>query len=169
MPNTPKLGLPYPSLSDPPNGPLHIQNLASAVDALATMGGKRQTSAGSSVVTIETTVIDTQNLALPASSVFLLDFHLCFTTSVAASDLAMRIRTTSVSGTVQGEACAIGTYVSPEINRGFLRVVYKTTAAELTYFAGTIVRIGGTGTLTAVAPTSLIVTNLGPSTVIGDY
>lgn len=170
MPTTSKYGLPYPALSSAPNVPLDLQNLAVAVDGLGVIGGKRQTSAGAGVTTIETTVIDTQTLSMAPSWAFQLDFAVYFTTSIAATDLRMRIRQTSVSGTSLGDCPAIGTYVSPEQNRGFLRVIYKTgVTAELNYFAGTIVRIGGTGTLTAVAPTSLIVTALVPSTAVGDY
>ncbi|MGH3546676.1 MAG: hypothetical protein ACRDQU_00820 [Pseudonocardiaceae bacterium] len=170
MPGTAKYGLPYPALSDAPNGPLGLQNLANAVDALGVIGGKRQTSTGAVISTIETTVVDTQTLALPANSVFALDFDLCFTASVAGNDLSMKIRLTSVSGTILGEAAAEGVYVTPEQNRGHLRVIYKTTLAELDYFAGTVIHIGtGSGTVTPVPPTSLIVTNLGPNTVIGDY
>ncbi|MGH7745145.1 MAG: hypothetical protein ACREQ5_10145, partial [Candidatus Dormibacteria bacterium] len=63
-----------------------------------------------------------------------------------------------------------GVYVTPEVNRGYLRVIYKTTAAELDYFAGTIIHIGaGSGTITPVIPTSLIVTNLGPTSLVGDF
>lgn len=170
MPTTSKYGLPYPALSASPNVPADIQSLATAVDALGVIGGKRQTSAGAAVATIETIVIDTQTLALTANSVFQLDFNLYFVASAAGNDVSMKIRLTSVSGTILGECAAIGTYITPEQNRGTLRVIYKTTAAELDYFAGSIVRIGsGTGTLTAVSPTSLIVTALGPSTIIGDY
>lgn len=168
---TSKLGLPYPSLADAPNGPANIQSLANAIDALGVIGGKRQTSTGAVVSSIETTVVDTQTLALPASSVFFLDFNLYFTAAVAGNDVSMKIRLTSISGTILGETSALGVYVSPEISHGFLRVVYKTsTTAELDYFAGTIVHLGtGTSTVTAVTPTSLIVTNVGPSTLVGDY
>jgi hypothetical protein len=149
-----------------------IQNLANAIDALFVIGGKRQTSTGAVISTIEATVVDTQTLSLAANSVFSLDFHLTFTTPVAGNDLSMKIRLTSISGTILGETAAEGVYASTstEQNQGHLRVIYKTTAAELDYFAGTIIRIGtGTSTVTAVPPTSLIVTNLGPSTLIGDF
>jgi hypothetical protein len=169
VPTTSKYGLPYPSLSDPPNGPLHIGNLAGAIDALGIIGGKRQTSAGAVISTIETTVIDTQTLALPANSVFLIEFTLSFTTTVAATDINMRIRLTSVSGTtVAGPITYTGPYTT-QGNPGRLAVLYKTTIAELDYFAGTIVRQAGTGNVSAVPPTSLLVYNLGPSTIIGDY
>jgi hypothetical protein len=166
---TSKLGLPYPSLSDAPNGPANIQSLASAIDALGVIGGKRQTSAGAAINTVETIVIDTQTIAMPASSVFLIEFDLSFTTTVAATDVNMRIRLTSVSGTVvAGPIVYPGPYTT-QGNSGRLAVVYKTTTAELNYFAGTIVRQAGTGNITAVTPTSLIVTNLGPNTLLGDY
>jgi hypothetical protein len=81
----------------------------------------------------------------------------------------MRIRLTSVSGTVvAGPIVYPGPYTT-QGNSGRLAVVYKTTTAELNYFAGTIVRQAGTGNITAVTPTSLIVTNLGPNTLLGDY
>ncbi|MGH3795931.1 MAG: hypothetical protein ACRDSP_13700 [Pseudonocardiaceae bacterium] len=170
MPTTPKYGLRYPALSDLPNGPLGIQNLANDVDALGVVGGKRQTSTGAVISTIETTVVDTQTLALPANCVFALDFNLYFTASVAGNDCSMKIRLTSVSGTILGETSTYGVYVTPEVNRGYLRVIYKTTAAELDYFAGTIIHIGaGSGTITPVIPTSLIVTNLGPTSLVGDF
>lgn len=169
MPTTSKYGLPYPALASAPNVPLDIQNLAVALDALGIMGGKRQTSAGAAVNTIETIVIDTQTLALPANSVFLVDFSLSFTTSIAATDINMRIRLTSVGGTtIAGPIAYPGPYTT-QGNPGRLAVVYKTTAAELNYFAGTIVRQAGTGNATAVPPTSLLVYNLGASTIIGDY
>lgn len=37
MPTTPNLGLPYPGLTDAPNGPAQIQALAVAVDSLKTL------------------------------------------------------------------------------------------------------------------------------------
>ena len=133
------------------------------------IGGKRQTSVGAAVNTIETIVIDTQTIAMPASSVFLIEFDLSFTTTVAATDINMRIRLTSVSGTViAGPIVYPGPYTT-QGNSGRLAVIYKTTAAELDYFAGTIVRQAGTGNATAIAPTSLIVTNIGPSSVVADY
>jgi hypothetical protein len=168
--NTSKYGLPFPNLADIPSGPVGVENLARAVDALGVIGGKRRVAPGSATSTIEATVIDTQTLALVGTSVFQLDYFLGFTVSVAATDVSMKLRLTSVSGTIVDQMVAIGTYVSPAINYGFLRTIYKTTAAELQYFAGTIIRTGaGTGTITPVMPTSLIVTNLGPSTIVGDF
>lgn len=167
---TSRYGLPYPALSDVPNGPLGIQSLATAIDALGVIGGKRQVSTGAVISTIEATVVDTQTLALAANSVFSLDFDLCFTASAAGNDLSMKIRLTSVSGTILGEAAAEGVYATPEQNHGHLRVIYQTTIAELDYFCGTIIRIGtGTGTVTAVPPTSLVVTCIGPSTILGQF
>jgi hypothetical protein len=168
--NTSKFGLPYPNLSDAPSGPIGVKNLATALDALGVIGGKRRTAAGSATSTIEAIVVDTQTLAMPANYVFALDFYLGFTVSIAATDVSLKLRLTSVSGTIVDQTVAIGTYVSPAINHGFLRSIYKTTStAELNYFAGTIIRQAGTGTITPVVPTSLIVTNLGPSTVVGDF
>jgi hypothetical protein len=167
--NTSKYGLPYPNLSDQPSGPVAVQNLAQSMDALGVIGGKRRVATGSATSTIEATVIDTQTLAMTATSVFKLEYFLGFTVSIAATDVTMRIRLTSVSGTIVAEDVAIGTYVSPAINRGYIQTIYKTTAAELQYFAGTIIRAGGTGTITPVMPTSLLVTNLGPSTIVGDF
>lgn len=169
MPNTPKLGLPYPALADPPSGPLAVGNLAAAIDGLGILGGKRRTGPSSNIVAIETIVVDTQTLSLAANSVFLIEFFACFTVSVAATDVDMKIRLTSVSGTIVAEDIAFGVYVSPGINHGHLSVLYKTTAAELDYFAGTMVRQAGTGNINAVVPTSITVTNLGPSTIIGDF
>jgi hypothetical protein len=168
--NTSKFGLPYPNLSDIPSGPAAVQALAQAIDGLHVIGGKRRVAPGSATSTIEATVIDTQTLALAATSVFRLEYFLAFTASVAGNDATMRIRTTSVAGTIIGENAALGVYVAPNINYGYMQVLYKTTAAELQYFAGTIVHLGtGTGTITPVMPTSLVVTNLGPSTLIGDF
>lgn len=169
MPNTPKLGLPYPALGDIPSGPLAVGNLATAVDNLGILGGKRRTSASSNIVSIETIVVDTQTLSLAASSVFLVEFHLGFTVSVAATDVAVKIRLTSVAGTIIGEGVALGTYVSPAVNHGHVPVLYKTTAAELLYFCGTAVRQAGTGNVNATIPTNITVTNLGPSSIIGDF
>lgn len=169
MPTTSKLGLPYPALSDIPSGPLAVGNLATAIDGLGILGGKRRTGASSNIVTIETIVCDTQTLSMAASSVFLIEFFSCFTVSVAATDVVMRIRLTSVSGTIVGENVAFGVYVSPSFNHGHLSVLYKTTAAELNYFAGTMVRQAGTGNINAAVPTAITVTNLGPSTIIGDF
>lgn len=169
MPNTSKLGLPYPSLADTPSGPLAVGNLAQAVDALGILGGKRRTTTSSNIVTIETIVCDTQTLSLAANSVFLVDFYMAFTVSVAATDVYLRIRQTSVSGTIMGETLAFGVYVSPAPQHGHLSVLYKTTAAELLYFCGTAVRQAGTGNINAIVPTSFTVTNLGPSTIIGDF
>jgi hypothetical protein len=168
MPNTAKLGLPYPALSDIPSGPLAVQNLANAVDALGILGGKRRVSTSSNITTIESIVIDTQTLSLAANSVFQIDYHLCFNSSVASSDAVMQIRLTSVTGTSLGQSVALGVYASVP-NYGFLRVLYKTTAAELDYFCGTLIRQIGTGNLTAIVPTSLVVTNLGPSAAVGDF
>lgn len=169
MPNTSKFGLPYPALSDTPNGPLGVENLAQGVDALGILGGKRRTGISSSIVTIETIVVDTQTLSLAANSVFLIDFYMAFTVSVAATDVTMRVRLTSVSGTIVGEAAAFGVYVSPQPNHGHVSLLYKTTSAELDYFAGSAVRIAGTGNVNAIVPTAITVTNLGPSSIIGDF
>jgi hypothetical protein len=169
VPNTSMRGLPYPALADIPSGPLALQNLATAVDTLGIIGGKRRTANSANITTIESTVVDTQTLALAANSVFQIEFYLGFTVSVAATDLTMRIRLTSVSGTIVGEAEASGPYVSPQIHHGQLIVLYKTTAAELDYFAGTVTRIGGTGNIQATIPTSITVTNIGPSTIVGDF
>lgn len=168
---TPKLGLPYPSLSDLPSGPVGIQNLATAVDALGVIGGKRLTSTSSAISTIETTVVDTQTLALSANSVFLIEYFLTFTASAAGNDCDFKVRLTSVAGTIVGEGTILGVYVTPQPCCGLLRIVYKTgIASELDYFAGTAVHVGtGTGTITPIQPTSLIVTCLSPSSVIGDY
>jgi hypothetical protein len=168
--NTSKYGLPYPNLSDVPSGPAAVQTLAQSIDALGVIGGKRRVAVGSASSTIEATVIDTQTLALTGTSVFQIDYFLGFVVSVAGTDVSMKIRLTSVSGTIVDQTVALGVYVTPTINYGFLRTIYKTTAAELQYFAGTLVRTGtGTGTITPVMPTSLIVTNLGPSTIVGDF
>lgn len=170
MPTTPKYGLPYPALSDAPNGPLGIQNLANGVDALGVLGGKYRTTTSANIVSIESVVVDTQTLSLPANSVFRIEFYLCFTNSVAGTDCDMKIRQTSVSGTILGETVALGVYTSPEPNHGYLSVIYQTTATELDYFAGTVIRQGtGTGNINAIVPTSIIVTNLGPSAIIGQY
>lgn len=168
VPNTPKLGLPYPSLSDIPSGPLAVGNLAQAVDALGVLGGKRRTGASSNITTIESIVVDTQTLSLAANSVFEITYDLVFTASVAASDAMMKIRLTSVSGTILGQTVAPGPYTT-QGNDGHLTVLYKTTATELVYFCGTVVRQAGTGNINAVVPTSLVVTNIGPSTIIGDF
>lgn len=170
MGNTSKFGLPFPNLGDIPSGPAGVQSLAQSIDALGVIGGKRRVAPGSATSTIEATVIDTQTLALVGTSVFKLEYFLAFTASVAGNDATMRIRTTSVAGTIIGETVALGVYVTPNISYGYLQVIYKTTAPELQYFAGTIVHLGaGTGTITPVMPTSLIVTNMGPSTIIGDF
>ena len=170
MGTTSKYGLPYPNMGDAPNGPLGFQNLATALDALGPIGGKRRAATGSGLTTIEAVVVDTQTLAMPANYVFAIDFSLAFTSSVASTDVSMKIRLTSVSGTIVDQCVALGVYVAPTINYAFMRSVYKTTSAELDYFCGTMVRTGtGTGTVTPVLPTSLIVTALGPSTIIGDY
>lgn len=168
--NTPKFGLPIPSTGDLPSGPVAVGALAVALDSLGTVGGKRTTAPGSSVVSIETVVIDSQTLLLPANSVFTIEFYLCFTVAVA-TNVDMKIRMTSVSGPILAETCAIGTYVAPEPNFGFLRFVYKSSlVSELDYFCGTIVIQGtGIGPVTSIVPTSLIVTNLGSSTILGDY
>lgn len=167
---TPKLGLPYPSLSDLPSGPVGIQNLATAIDALGVIGGKRLQSTSSAISTIETIVIDTQTLALPANSVFLIEYYLTFTASVAGNDCDMKVRLTNVSGTILGETSAYGVYVAPQPSWGYLRIVYKSTNPELDYFCATAVHLGtGTGTITPIQPTSLIVTNWGPSTTVADY
>jgi hypothetical protein len=168
VPTTAKLGLPYPSLSDTPNGPLAIQNLANAVDALDVLGGKRRVSTSSAITTIESIVVDTQTLSLAANSSYQIDFYVCFNTSVAASDILMKIRLTSVSGTILGQTAALGVY-STVPNYGFLSVQYKTTAAELDYFCGTVVRQIGTGNITAIVPTSIIVKNQGPASLVGDF
>jgi hypothetical protein len=148
---------------------LAVGNLAADVDALGILGGKRRTGISSNIVTIETIVVDTQTLSLAANSVFQVDFHLGATVSVAATDLTMRIRLTSVSGTIIGETELSCPYVSPQPHSKHLTVLYKTTTAELDYFAGCVVRIGGTGNINAVVPTSITVTNLGPASIIGDF
>lgn len=168
MPTTAKYGLRYPALSDPPSGPLAVGNLANDVDALGYLGGKRRTGSSSNISTIESIVCDTQTLALPANSVFRIEFSLTFTTSVAASDALIRIRLTSVSGTTLGSTVAPGPYTT-QGNSGLLIVYYKTTTAELDYFCGTVIRQAGTGNIVATVPTSLIVYNVGPSTIIGDF
>lgn len=169
MPTTSKLGLPYPALSDIPSGPLAVGNLATAIDGLGILGGKRRTGISSNIVSIETIVCDTQTLSLAANSVFLIDFYMAFTVSVAATDVDMKIRLTSVSGTIIGETVAYGVYVSPAPQHGHISVLYKTTAAELDYFAGTAIRQAGTGNVNAIVPTSITVTNLGSSTIVGDF
>lgn len=168
--STPRLGLPYPVTGDAPDGPTQLKALATAVDNLGVLGGKRRTAASSNITTIEATVVDTQTLAMAANSVFQIEFHLAVTVSVAATDLDMKIRLTSVSGTIVGEGQLSCPYISPQPHNKSLIVIYKTTAtAELNYFAGTIVRIGGTGNIVAVVPTSIIVTALGPSANVGDF
>lgn len=169
MPTTAKFGLRYPALADLPSGPVAVGNLAADVDSLGILGGKRRTGPSSNIVTIETIVVDTQTLSLAANSVFQIDFHLGCTVSVAATDLTMRVRLTSVAGTIIGETELSCPYVSPQPHSKHLTVLYKTTASELDYFAGTVVRIGGTGNINAIVPTSITVTNLGPSTIIGDF
>jgi hypothetical protein len=168
--NTPKYGLPIPATGDLPSGPIAVGALATAIDSLGIVGGKRTTAAGASIVSIEQTVCDTQTLLLPANSVFLIEFYLCFTVAVV-TNVDMKIRMTSVSGPILAETCAIGTYVAPEPNFGFLRLVYKTTSnSELDYFAGTAIIQGtGIGPVTPIVPTSVLVFNCGPSTIIGDY
>lgn len=169
MPTTPKLGLPYPDTSALPNIPAHIQALAEGVDAYGVLGGKRRTSPSANITTVESTVVDTQNLAFPADSSFLIDFTAYFTTSVAATDANMTIRLTSVSGTIiAGPICMPGPYTT-QGNYGRVAALYKTTAAELNYFCGTMIRQAGTGNIVAVAPTHLIVYRLGPASLIGDY
>lgn len=167
--STPRLGLPYPVTGDAPDGPTQLKALATAIDNLGVLGGKRRTAASANITTIESTVVDTQTLALAANSVFQIEFHLAATVSVAATDLDMKIRLTSVSGTIVGEGQLSCPYISPQPHNKSLVVIYKTTTAELDYFAGTIVRIGGTGNIVAVVPTSIIVTNIGPSANIGDF
>jgi len=148
---------------------LAVGNLAQDVDALGILGGKRRTGISSNIVTIETIVVDTQTLSLAANSVFQIDFHLGVTVSVAATDLTMRVRLTSVAGTIIGETELSCPYVSPQPHSKHLSLLYKTTTSELDYFAGTVVRIGGTGNINAIVPTSITVTNLGPSSIIGDF
>ena len=168
--STPKYGLPFPVLGDPPNGPVGIQNLATAADALGILGGKMLVTPSAAISTIETIVVDTQTLSLPANSVFQLDFHVTFTASVAGNDITMNVRLTSVSGTIIGSGTAEGVYVSPQPNYGHISMLYKTTVTELDYFCASVVRVGaGTGTVSVIAPTSLVVTCLGPSTIIGNY
>lgn len=169
MPNTSKFGLPYPALSDAPNGPVAIFNLAQGVDGLGIIGGKRRTGASSNITTVESVVVDTQNLAMAASSVFLIDYDLCFTCSVAATDLNMTIRLTSVSGTVVAGPLAVPGPYTTQGNHGRLALLYKTTSAELDTFVGTVIRQAGTGNIQAIVPTTLTVTRLGPSSLIGDF
>lgn len=169
MPTTPRLGLPYPALGDPPSGPLAVGNLATAIDDLGVLGGKRRTAPSSNITTVESVIVDTQTLAMAASSVFRIDAFTCFTVSVAATDVVVRIRLTSVSGTILAENVAFGVYASPAVNHGHLSMLYKTTAAELDYFCVTVVRQAGTGNIQAVVPTSIVVTRLSPSSVIGDF
>lgn len=167
--STPRLGLPYPVTGDAPDGPTQLKALATAVDNLGVLGGKRRTAPSANITTIESTVVDTQTLAMAANSVFQIEFYLGFTVSVAATDLDMKIRLTSVSGALVGNTEASGPYIAPQIHGKNLIVIYKTTAAELNYFAGTVVRIGGTGNIQAVVPTSIIVTNLSSSALVGDF
>ena len=168
MPNTAKYGLPYPALSDSPNGPVAFANLANAIDGLGVIGGKRRTGDSSSITTIESIVIDTQTLALAANSVFEIAYFVNIINSTSGTDVEMRIRQTSVSGTVLGD-CVLPRSDQINWNPGYVCAIYKTTSAELQYFCGTLVRTVGTGTIIAKVPTSLIVTNLGPSSIIGDF
>lgn len=166
MPATAKYGLRYPSLGDPPNGPLAFQNLATDVDALGDLGGKRRTADSATITTTETVVIDTPVFALAASSVFLIEFYSRLDTLVGGVDARMRIRDTGLGGTIRGEV-GVGNILYT--NHGILRVLYKTTTAELKAFAGTLIREAGTGTITAKVPTHLIVSRRGPSTLMGDF
>lgn len=167
---TPKLGLPIPSTGDLPSGPLAVGQLATALDALGVMGGKRRTAASANIVSIESVCVDSQTLAMSANYVFQIEFNLSFTVSVAATDLDMKVRLTSVAGTIVGETEASGPYVSPQVHSKNLIIIYKTgSVAELNYFCGTAVRIGGTGNIQAVVPTSLVVNCIGPNTILGDF
>lgn len=165
---TPKFGLPYPVLGDAPNGPAQIGALALAVDATGVLGGKRRTTASSNITTIESIIVDTQTLSLLANSTYQIDYNVTFACSVAASDALLRVRLTSVSGTILGSAVALGVYATQN-NPGYMSIIYKTTVAELNYFCGTLVRQSGTGNLTAQVPTSLIVSYAGPNTLVGDF
>lgn len=168
MPTTPNLGLPYPPLSNTPNVPADIQNLATTMDGLCVVGGKHCLNPGVSVATTETIVVDTPTLSLAASSVFTIEFYCTFNVTVVGSDILMGIRQTSVTGTLLAQSAALGVYLTN--NYGIIRMTYTTTAAELDYFAGTIVRTGtGTGNASTIPPTHLVVTRHGPSSLIGNY
>lgn len=65
MPNTPNYNLPYPALSDPPNGPSQIAGLASALDLLLGTAGRRVLAATSGAV--DTAVKTTHFIACTAS------------------------------------------------------------------------------------------------------
>jgi hypothetical protein len=169
VPTTPRLGLPYPALSDIPSGPVAVGNLANSLDALGVLGGKYRVTNSGVINTVESVVIDSQTLALTASSIFLIQMFVSFTTTVAGSDVDAKIRMTSVSGTLLAERSILGVYATPEPNSGSLSVIYQTgVTAELDYFCGTIIRTGtGTGTVTVIPPTYLLVSNLGPAALVG--
>lgn len=165
---TARYGFRYPALSDLPNVPLDIQNLATDVDAIGVIGGKTALNPSAQFTTVETIVVNTPTLNYAASSLFMLEFYMTFNVTVTGSDVVMKIRQTNTSGTIIGQVNALGVYLNN--NYGVLRVPYVTTTAQLGYFVGTAVSTGvGTGLINAVAPTFLTVTLLGPSSMIGNY
>lgn len=128
-------------------------------------GQLRTTNAAATSGTTELLVLDTGAVSLPANSCFKVDVFLVWDSSAAGDDYDVRIRETNISGTVRQET------ITPRTDnlvpyRYSTSVIHTTTTADTKTFVATIQRINGSGTATVKATSYILVTYLGPSSLI---
>lgn len=138
----------------------HYNGMTSLLD-----GQLRTTNAAATSGTTELLVLDTGAVSLPASSRFKIEVFLVFDASAAGDDYDVRIRETNVSGTVRQESVTSRTDNLVPYTY-YTSVIHTTTTADTKTFVATIQRINGAGTATVKATSYILVTYIGPSSLV---
>ena len=170
MPQTPIYSLRYPALTDQPNGPAQIGNLAADTEAglvavngaasagvaaaAVVVGGKRYvtgtalatTSSGTEILT----ATDTGAINYVNGQVYEVEWSFYHQLSIGTDVFKVRIRLTNTAGTIQVE----DDLQNEPINQPLVKVykfLYKPTVTGAATFVGTMSRVSGTGGLDSKA------------------
>lgn len=191
MPQTPTYNLRYPALSDQPNGPVQLGNLAgdtetalttvnavavSAAAAAATVVGGNRYVTGTTLATTSSgteilTATGTGSFPVVNGQAYEVEWGFAHQLSIGTDVFTVRIRDTNVSGAIQFEDNIENEAINRPLFKTF-KFILKPTSTTSRTFVGTMARLSGTGGLDSKPDASgksyFKVTRLGPTTLIPD-
>lgn len=131
-----------------------------------TVGGQYRTSVPPAINTVETALVSTNAISLDRNSLYKVTFQVLGDISVVtANDFDMRIRETSVTGTIVKEKVIPANANAYPVGDTVAHW-YATSAAESKTWVGTIQRITGTGNFAPRVGTSIQVEKVGDLTTM---
>lgn len=143
---------------------LRTSDLNLGANVVQTLGGQFRSSTSGGVTTVESTVLTTPTVNLLANTTYLIEYCLYWTTTVTGDIIVLHIRDTNSTGTSRAATvpfAAISGGGGPY--PGYATALLQTSTAAAYNAVGTVMRNTGSGTVTALANSSLVISQLGPN------